>query len=406
MGKDINKKRKLNNKKLIVYLLGILLLAAILIFALPHLPSDKDDNSDLQLVSSSPKEEEIIEDKIATVSMVGDIMCHSPQYAHAYNSSTGEYDFNHVFNEIKKTLASADLTVGNLETTLAGAYRSYSGYPTFNSPDALADALKNSGFDLLTTANNHSLDSGYNGIGSTLDYLDSIGISHTGTARSVEEQNEILTQNVNDINIAFMAYTYGTNGIPVPTGKEYCVNLIDKKQILSDIQKAKDANVDMICVSIHWGQEYEKTPNATQLELEDFLFKNGVDIILGSHPHVLQPMTKKTITTNEGIEKDVFVIYSFGNFMSNQQYPYTDTSIILNLEFTKDGKTGETIISDISYVPIYMWKSATSYSGHKYLILDIEKSIADYESNAKKKVDASTYNKLKEALASLPKFDI
>lgn len=211
----------------------------------------------------------------------------------AYNSTSKDYDFSNVFKNIEDYIKNADITVGNLETTFAGSYRGYTGYPTFNTPEVLGQNLKDIGFDVLCTANNHSMDKGYSGIESTLNFLDEYGLDHYGTARSSEEQNTILVKDVNGIKIAFLAYTYGTNGITIPSGKEYSVNLIDKELIKEHITLAKSKEVDVICVSMHWGTEYRLTPHSSQEELADFLFENGVDIILGSHPHVLEPMEKE-----------------------------------------------------------------------------------------------------------------
>ena len=300
-------------------------------------------------------------------------MCHNTQFQDAY--SEGKYDFSYVFSDIKDYIESADIAIGNLETTFAGSKKGYNGYPQFNTPESLAYNLKELGIDVLTTANNHSLDTGYAGIESTLKFLDEAGISHTGTFSSPEAQDTILFKEVNGIKIAILSYTYGTNGIPVPSGKEYCINLIDKDLILKGLNKAKEETPDIILVSMHWGIEYQRTPNSEQKELADFLFKNGVDIIIGSHPHVLQPFEKREITLDDGTKKDGFVIYSMGNFMSGQNQANTRNSIILNLNLTKHGDNGKVSIDEISYTPIYMYTYPT-YKNYK--ILDLRKTIEQY----------------------------
>ena len=160
-------------------------------------------------------------------------MCHNSNYNDAY--SNGIYDFSYVFADITEQIQSADIAVGNLETTFAGAARGYSNYPTFNTPEALATDLKEMGIDLLSTSNNHSLDKGYSGIESTINFLDAAGIAHTGTYTSPESQNTIVVQDVKGIKIAFLSFTYGTNGISVPTGKEYCIDLISDEHIINQI---------------------------------------------------------------------------------------------------------------------------------------------------------------------------
>lgn len=335
------------------------------------------------------------EDINIKMTVIGDIMCHNSQYKDAYNGST--YDFSYVFEDIKNYISSADIAVGNLETTFAGKERGYSNYPRFNSPEQLAYNLKDMGIDVLCTANNHSMDTNYSGVVSTLDFLDDAGISHMGTSRTAEEQNQILVKDVNGIKIAFLAFTYGTNGIPVPSANSYCVNLIDKDLILKQLELAKAQEPDLICVNMHWGLEYQNVQNSDQEDWADFLFENGVDVILGSHPHVLQPMEKRTVTLEDGTTKNCFVIYSLGNFISGQTKKNTRTSIILNINFTKDGETGKTTIGDVSYVPIYMYKSSSG-STKRYKLLDITSSIAEYENGSDTSIGQSTYSTLKSEL--------
>lgn len=338
------------------------------------------------------------EDISIKMSVIGDIMCHNSQYNDAYNGST--YDFSYVFNDITDYISSADIAVGNLETTFAGKARGYSNYPRFNTPEQLANNLKDFGIDVVSTANNHCMDTNYSGLVSTLDFLDNVGISHMGTNRTVDEQNTILIKDVNGIKIAFLAFTYGTNGIPIPSDKSYCVNLIDEDLILKQISLAKEQNPDLICVNMHWGIEYQTKQNSEQERLANLLFKNGVDVILGSHPHVLQPMEKKTVTLEDGSTKDCFVIYSLGNFMSGQTKTNTRNSVILNIDFTKNGETGKTTIDSVSYIPIYMYKSSTG-STKKYRVLDIEKSISNYEAGTDKSIGQTAYSTLKTELTKI-----
>lgn len=276
----------------------------------------------------------------------------------------------------------------------------YSGYPTFNTPDSLAINLRALGFDVLSTANNHCLDKGINGLNRTIEVLDKSGISHMGTYSSSDSQNDILIKEVNGIKIAFLAYTYGTNGISIPKGKEYSVNLIDKDRMKFELQKAKELGADLISVNIHWGDEYRLKTTTNQEELADFLFENGADLILGSHPHVLEPMEKRTITLEDGTTKDGFVIYSLGNFISAQTKQYTNHSIILNLTITKHAE-GNITIDDINYTPIYVQNRGSS-ADERFKILDIKKSIEDYE-NGDSSISKELYNELTKALEATDK---
>ena len=402
-------------KKIILLFISIAILTFLFLFCYDHfwlhnkcsLENDfasytgqtNDTESNLS-TGNNENVEPVKEDVNIKMTVIGDIMCHNSQYKDAYDGST--YDFSYVFDDIKDYISSADIAVGNLETTFAGKERGYSNYPRFNSPEQLAYNLKDTGIDVLCTANNHSMDTNYSGVVSTLDFLDDAGISHMGTSRTAEEQNQILVKDVNGIKIAFLAFTYGTNGIPVPSANSYCVNLIDKDLILKQLELAKAQEPDLICVNMHWGLEYQNVQNSDQEDWADFLFENGVDVILGSHPHVLQPMEKRTVTLEDGTTKNCFVIYSLGNFISGQTKKNTRTSIILNINFTKDGETGKTTIGDVSYVPIYMYKSSSG-STKRYKLLDITSSIAEYENGSDTSIGQSTYSTLKSELTRVNK---
>ena len=404
--------RKKKENKIFKIFIIIAIATILILFGYEHFRNKYQNNNIQQTeqnVSQLPNEENKPEEKVEEepkedsqmkMTIIGDIMCHNTQYNDAYVASTGTYDFSYVFNDIKDYISSADLAIGNLETTFAGKARGYSSYPTFNTPEELAGNLKDLGIDVVSTANNHCMDKGYKGIVSTLDYLDQAGILHTGTSRSVQEQETVLVKEVNGIKIAFLSFTYGTNGINIASDKSYSVNLIDDDLIVNQINLAKKENPDIICASMHWGIEYQTKQNKEQERLAELLFKNGVDIILGSHPHVLQPMEKKTITLDDGTTKDGFVIYSLGNFMSGQVKENTRNSIILNLQITKNGETGKISIDNINYIPIYMYK-ATTGSVQRYRILDIEKSIKDYESGKNISIGQTAYNTIKKELVKI-----
>ncbi|MCI9000597.1 MAG: CapA family protein [Clostridia bacterium] len=386
------------NKLKYVVGFGILMMLMFSVFMVFYHPP-----KEAEVVSSTATQNNtaVEEKKSITIHLaaIGDAMCHSQNFKDAYQASTKNYDFSHVFTNIRQKVESADIAIGNLETTFAGAEKGYSGFPTFNTPDALGYALKDMGVDVLSTANNHSLDKGYSGIVRTLDVLDEAGISHMGTYRSLEEQNKILIKDVNGIKFAFLSFTYGTNGIPVPKGKEYCINLIDETLMKRQIDQAKEEQVDVICVSMHWGDEYKIKQNKTQENLADFLFENGVDIILGSHPHVLEPMEKRTITLADGTTKDGFVIYSLGNFISAQKQENTRNTIILDLQITKNPE-GKISIDKVEYTPLYVYDKGAG-KPQRYKILDIRQTIANYENGTDTSIGATTYKTLKVELTKI-----
>ena len=339
------------------------------------------------------------EDTTFHLTAIGDIMCHNTQYIDAYNAETGEYDFSYVFDDVEYYIKNSSITVANLETNFAGEDVGYSNYPRFNTPDALAYNLKDLGVDVISTSGNHSLDYGFNGLSRTIDVLDRADIAHVGTYQTQEKRDTIVFKYVKGIKIAFLNYSYGTNGITIPSDKSYCINLIDEELIKKDIENAKLQNADIIVTSVHWGTEYSTVPNDTQNELADFLFQNGVNIILGTHPHVLQKMEKRTVTLEDGTTQDGFIIYSLGNFISDQNADNTRTSIILDLQITKH--TDESVtIDNVDYVPIYMYKDSSA-STKRMRLLDINKTISLYESGSDISIGESMYTFLKGELDTI-----
>lgn len=314
----------------------------------------------------------------ATIVSFGDTLCHKPVYNAAYNKETGSYDFSPMFKYVEKYIKDATISIGNCESPMAGANVGYSGYPTFNAPEHLAVDLQELGIDIMTTANNHTLDKGFSGLSSTLEFLDNNGIAHVGTARTQEEQDKILIKDLNGIRTAFIAYTYGTNGISIPKDKKFCVNLIDKELILKQINQAKKEGAELIVALVHWGIEYQTTENAQQTELANFLIENDVKIILGSHPHVLQPMKMLQVQSNTGEIKKGLVIFSQGNFFSNQTRANTRNTAIFNIEVKKDSETGIITVEKASYIPIYV-NIKEPGAKDRYELLDLNEIIRSYE---------------------------
>jgi len=327
----------------------------------------------------------------ATIAVAGDIVAHAPINADAYDSATDTYSYERIFADAVPLLSGADYAIADFESTFSGD-GTYSGYPQFDSPDAWADALKYAGVDLVSLANNHSLDSWFSGLCRTLDVLDDRGLEHIGTYRTQEErdeQNGVILKDLNGISVAFLDYTYGTNGIPVPEGKEFAVNIFnldymtnlsqfDYDKVGADLKYARSLEPDFIVFIIHWGQEYQTSPNNYQLEIADWLLEQGVDVILGQHVHVPQPMEMRQAMEADGTITDCFVSYCLGNFISNQYDPYTNLTAVLNITLTKDALTGETALGEVSYTPMIMSR-AGDYTPH-YAILDIYKILDAYES--------------------------
>jgi poly-gamma-glutamate capsule biosynthesis protein CapA/YwtB (metallophosphatase superfamily) len=309
--------------------------------------------------------------RTVTLSFVGDLMCHSPQMDYA-KVGKDSFDFKPTFSEVKEYLSSADITFGNLETTLTGAKNKYSGYPLFNSPDEFLDALKDCGFDFLFTSNNHCLDRGKNGVLSTIEKIHSVGLQSTGTFNSEKDRDSIRIINVNGMSLAVLAYTYGTNGNPIPKNGKYLVNLIDTLLVKKDIQTAKSKNVDAVLVYYHFGEEYQRVPNTYQKEIVERTISYGANIIIGSHPHVIQG-AEYFSSMDEKFPKG-FVAYSLGNFISNQRWRYSDCGVILTIKLQQNLFKKAISITDASIIPTWVYKGKVEDS-NRFLILPSDTSV-------------------------------
>lgn len=259
---------------------------------------------------------------------VGDVMQHMPQVTAAMRD--GVHDYSAVFEALLPRFAAADIVVANLETTLTRSGY-YTGYPCFRSPVALADALRDVGVDVALLANNHCCDGGGEGVRTTLAELDRCGIRHTGVfADSVgRAKNNPLIVERYGVRFAMLNYTYGTNGMPVPKG--VVVNHIDTIAMAADLAAAQKTRPDCIVVCVHWGEEYQRQANVHQKRLAGFLRNHGGDIVVGTHPHVIQPFET---------DSSHVVLYSLGNFVSNQRQRYTDGGLLAEIEVVRypDGR--------------------------------------------------------------------
>jgi len=300
----------------------------------------------------------------ASLTAVGDINI-TPELIDDALQADGTYDFSSGFFDVAALLNQSDLTIGNLELSFAG--EPY-GTTTCSAPEDLAITLHTLGFDILQTANSKTLSAGIKGLRSTLDVIRAHGLEPLGTYASQAERNAtdgVLLQEVNGIKMAFIALTKGFDGMSIPDGNEYCTNLlyedydsvyskVDRTQILSLVEAAKEQEPDVIIAMVHWGSEYRMTISKTQESIADLMFQNGVDVILGTHSHMAGPMEFRTIELEDGTEKEVFIAYSLGNFYDSDPTIYAQESVILNMEFLKDEATGLTTITKAEYIPIYL----------------------------------------------------
>ncbi|NLZ52280.1 MAG: CapA family protein [Thermoanaerobacteraceae bacterium] len=301
------------------------------------------------------QEEVDLPNPTATFLAVGDVMMHEGQIWAGYDEKTDTFDYSEFFHVVKDEITAADIAMADLETTLGGKEQKYTGYPMFNSPDELADALKNAGFDIIVTSNNHSLDRGAKGALRTIQVLKERGLAPLGTYESEEEREQILIKEANGINFAFLSYTYGTNGIPIPKDMPYLVNLIDEESILSDLEKAR-SQADVVVVYLHFGEEYQRTPSKSQRKLAHLLLKNGASLIVASHPHVIQPGEWMEVEEADGEIIKKYVAYSMGNFISAQRFPHTEEGLMMKFTLEKDLKKNKVYLTDVEEIDTWVDK--------------------------------------------------
>lgn len=295
-------------------------------------------------------------------SAIGDVLIHNSLYEDA--KTQDGYDFTPMFADVKPALMSADLTFANQETIIGGESLGLSSYPRFNSPYQVGDLLLDSGVDIVSMANNHTLDKGEIGILNAINYYNQIGIEYVGAHKNKEDKSKQRILHRNGMDIGFIAYTYGTNGLKIPNGKDYLVNIINQEMIIQSIQQMK-SDVDFVVVSLHFGLEDQRIPNNNQQKLVHALSDAGADIILGHHPHVLQPVD--WIENEDGSR--TFVIYSLGNFLSGQAKTYQRIGCVLNLTLEKEIKNGQIFnrMTSVAITPTYNYRPG--YRNYKIVSL-------------------------------------
>ena len=332
----------------------------------------------------------------ARIRAVGDVMAHDHQLKIA-KQKDGSYDFHPQLSLIADALGNADYTIANLETTIGKCRgQGYSGYPSFNSPRALLDALKDAGVDFLTLANNHMLDRRLEGVLNTVGYVEAYGFDHGGANRSLEEKARPVIAEVNGIRIGFICETRYTNSQEnylKPEDREYAINYLRAGEFQEDLQRLKDENVDVIIAIPHWGEEYMRKPDQKTQQIARAMIAMGVDVILGSHPHVAQPIQMLTVKGEDGQERTGLVAYSMGNFLSNQNWRYANASLMV--DFTLQEKQGGGFeVKNVGVIPLYICnttKMVCTVSAQKYL------------EHPHEAMDAKTVKDMKQAYGDLRK---
>lgn len=292
-----------------------------------------------------------------TIRAVGDVMMHEEQLRAAARPGEG-YDFSPQYELIADSLSAADYTIANLETTV-GLYSDnpYSGYPMFNAPPELLTALREAGVDFVSMANNHILDRYFDGMLYTINNVEAAGLAYGGVNRSKEQKETPNIVEVGGVRLGMLCYAEHTNEMDVysdPRAREYGVNYIEGTDFAAEVRKLREAGADVVIAMMHWGEEYRRSANNAQRTLADTLAAAGVDVILGGHPHVVEPAGMRQIALADGTQHEAFVAFSLGNFNSGMVDEYANAGVII--EFTLvEQEDGGFEIEDVGFVPTYCW---------------------------------------------------
>jgi poly-gamma-glutamate synthesis protein (capsule biosynthesis protein) len=320
-------------------------------------------NTDKQLTAQNLSKNTDSTSQKVRMMFAGDIMSQLVQIESAHIGDN-EYSYDHCFRYIRPIFEQADLVVGNLECTLMSE-PPYTGYPSFKSPEQLAEALKKNGFDVLVTSNNHSLDGGLKGVINTIKSARNQGFMHTGTFKN-EQYKKLLYPLIiykNGIKIALLNYTHHTNGLKSQFPS--IVNRLDMDVVKKDIQKAKSMKVDFIITFLHWGEEHQLDEDSNQRALAKMMHQWGSDLVVGSHPHVVQPI-KNEVVMIDGKSYNYLTAYSLGNFISSQPFVHTEGGIVFEVNIKKEHN--RTSIENYYYIPVLRYTPREKGKTHYYAL--------------------------------------
>ena len=343
--------------------LGVILAGILTTIILKNIP-------DTVAPAIKSQEKEVKKPSEVSLVMVGDNLLHMPVIRNG-EQEDGTYNFDSLYEVLKPYFENADISVIVQETVLGGEELGYSGYPMFNTPQAVGDSLVNAGFDVVLHATNHTLDKGSKGVKNTLEYWKKHPeVTVLGINDSQEKQDQITYYEKNDIKFAMLNYTDSTNGIPLPQDKKYLVNTVDEERIIRDLSIAEE-NADFTIVFMHWGVEYHLSESQAQTKLATLMCENGADLIMGSHPHVIQPV--KWIEADNGNKALVF--YSLGNYVSRQKEANNLLGIMADVKIYKD-IDGKTFVKEASVMPTVTHYNVNSRGFKVYPLKDYTDELA------------------------------
>lgn len=415
---ELLRRRRRHRRTLIAILLLLVIAAAFFIIKSLNgtlgAPTDAGlDEMDLEDLDDEAEEKLYDGPPVATIAFVGDISTSADQ-VRAVTKNDGTYDFNLPFADVANYFSTNNVAyaVGNFETTIVDGMN-YGGEPYYNSPVQLAGSLRGLGFRLMSTANTYALNNGIEGLTSTKNYLTEAKLRSVGTYLSQAARDKdggAYIRSIHKIKFAFLSYTKGTDSVTMPEGCEYALNTLyndysdywtdlKKSQIRKDVQAARDAGADVIIALVHWGSEYGRSVRDTQKEVAELMLDSGVDVIIGTHSHLVSEMGFQEVEQADGSVKNCFVAYGLGDFYTDPAQPEAQQSLILNLTFSRDDN-GRVTITNASYVPIYM--NITEENGKRqFAILDVYKNLADLKRTTMNSTQAELFNNLLDTVEAL-----
>ena len=332
--------------------------------------------------------------RVAVIRSFGDIIIHEPLFDTAYDAKDKTFDFSPYFSLIADSLSNADYTIGNVDGPMGGkGSRGYRFYPQFNTPPHLMYALKSSGVDMLTLANNHALDTYFDGLKREIDNVEKVGLDHVGAYRTQAEYDTPKVVTINDIKVGITNYTVSTNNLERSSDSEatvYGLRTTRNSSPKKDITALRSAGAEFVVVYMHWGEEYERTVTGSQKDLAKKLVAAGADMIIGGHPHVVQSIETVKAEDADGNERSALVVYSMGNFLCDQRTRYRDSGIIFEFTLMDDGSGVVKAVSP-RYVPVYVWRVKTD-SGYDYRVVACGSVIEDRPTS----MTDSVYNRVKQ----------
>ena len=329
-------------------------------------------------------------DVLIQMSAVGDILCSQAMLDDAYNEETKAYDFSNMFRRVSGYINNADIIMGTMETGVASG-----DYNDKNAPLEFAQAVKDSGVNLVTISHNHSLDNGVAGLSETKENLEKIGYTVVGD--KLDTSNAVVIREVKNTKIAFLTYTcFLDNQNNLSDEEKSCINIYSEEQAKSDIEYAKENDAEYICVLIHWGDAISETVNDEQREIANFLVENGANLILGAHPSVVQPMEVRQNKDGD----NVFIAYSIGTYISTLSSEEAKTELVLNIELRKNGKDGKVTLNKVDYTPIYMLDNGVN-AQNRFELIDMKSTATSYAGGNHEIVTRQTYDSLVRALDRL-----